>query len=171
MVVYNFFKYFISCTELTYDLDAQQTQINNIVQDVDSVETRVESQEERLDIMENDVDVWDDKITALEVANIDITERLTIVEEIILGLLFLCVILKNLSLSKRIIVIAIRGFHDRPIRRISVRLSDRSKVTENRINFVKNCPQWDLNSQPPDHQSGALTTELGRNLLGMRFLR
>ena len=49
----------------------------------------------------------------------------------------------------------------------SVRLSDRSKVTQNKINFVKNCPQWDLNSQPPDHQSHALVTELGRNLLEM----
>ena len=29
---------------------------------------------------------------------------------------------------------------------ISVRLSDRFKVTQNKINFVKNCPQWSLNS-------------------------
>ena len=49
--------------------------------------------------------------------------------------------------------------------RISVRLSDRIKVTQHKVNFVKNCPQWGLNSQPPDHQSGALTTELARNLL------
>ena len=28
-------------------------------------------------------------------------------------------------------------------------LSDRSKVTQNKINFVKNCPQWGLSSQPP----------------------
>ena len=49
--------------------------------------------------------------------------------------------------------------------RISVRLSDRSKVSQHKINFVKNCPQWGLDSQPPDHQSGALTTELARNLL------
>ena len=34
---------------------------------------------------------------------------------------------------------------------VSVRLSDRFKVTQNKINFVKNCPQWDLNSQPPYH--------------------
>ena len=33
------------------------------------------------------------------------------------------------------------------------------------MNFVKKCPQWDLNSQPPDHQSNALLTVLGRNLL------
>ena len=39
----------------------------------------------RLDILEDDVDEWDDKITALEVANIDITDRLITVEEIILG--------------------------------------------------------------------------------------
>ena len=32
-------------------------------------------------------------------------------------------------------------FHDRPVWRISVRLSDRSKVTQHRINFIKNCPQ------------------------------
>ena len=50
-------------------------------------------------------------------------------------------------------------------------LSDRFKVTQNKINFVKNCPQWDLNSQPSDHDSNALTTELGRNLLGRRFLK
>ena len=31
------------------------------------------------------MDVWDDKITVLEVANVDITDRLTIMEEIILG--------------------------------------------------------------------------------------
>ena len=49
--------------------------------------------------------------------------------------------------------------------RISVRISDRSKVTQNKINFVKNCPQWGLNSQPLDHQSRALPTVPGRNLL------
>ena len=49
--------------------------------------------------------------------------------------------------------------------RISVRLSDRFKVTQHKINFVKNCPQCGLNSQPLDHQSHALTTELARNLL------
>ena len=36
--------------------------------------------------------------------------------------------------------INIRVFHDRPIGRLSVRLSDRSKVTQNKINFVKNFP-------------------------------
>ena len=49
--------------------------------------------------------------------------------------------------------------------RISVRLSDRSKVTQNKINFVKNCRQWGLNSQPPDHQSNALPTELSHYLV------
>ena len=48
--------------------------------------------------------------------------------------------------------------------RISVRLSDRSKVTQNKINFVKNCPQWGLKSQPPD-QSHALPTELSHYLV------
>ena len=47
----------------------------------------------------------------------------------------------------------------------SVRLSDRSEVTQHKINFIKNCPQWGLNSQPPDHQSCALPTVLARNLL------
>ena len=41
-----------------------------------------------------------------------------------------------------------------------VRLSDRYKVTQYKINFVKNYPQWGLNSQPLDHQSHALPTEL-----------
>ena len=36
---------------------------------------------------------------------------------------------------------------------ISVRLSDRCKVTLHKINFIKNCPKWGLNSQPLDHQS------------------
>ena len=49
----------------------------------------------------------------------------------------------------------------------SVRLSDRSKVTQNKINFIKNRPQWGLNSQPPDHWSHALPTELARILLEM----
>ena len=51
------------------------------------------------------------------------------------------------------------------IGRISVRLSDRSKVTQNKINFVKNCPQWGFNSQPPDHQSHALPTVLSHYLV------
>ena len=58
-------------------------------------------------------------------------------------------------------------FHVRPFRRISVRLSDRSEVTQYKINFIKNCPHWGLNSQPTDHQSHALLTELVRNLLEM----
>ena len=60
------------------ELDAQQTQISNI-------EVDVSLHDERLDVMEDDVDVWDDKITALEVANVDITDRLTTVEELLLG--------------------------------------------------------------------------------------
>ena len=56
-------------------------------------------------------------------------------------------------------------FHDKEIWRISVRLSDRSEVTQHKINFVKTCPQKGLNPWPPDHQSNALLTVLGRNLL------
>ena len=62
-------------------------------------------------------------------------------------------------------------FHDMQIWGISVRLSDRFKVTLNKINFVKNCPQWGLNPQTLDHHSNALPTELGRNLLARRFLK
>ena len=54
---------------------------------------------------------------------------------------------------------------------VSIRISDRFKVTQNKIYFVKNCPQWGLNSQPPDHHSNALPIELDRNLLGKRFLQ
>ena len=32
----------------------------------------------------------------------------------------------------------------------------RSKVTQNKINFVKSCHQWSLNTRPPDHQSNAV---------------
>ena len=42
-------------------------------------------QDVRLDSVEDDMDEWDDKITALEVANIDITDRLITLEEILLG--------------------------------------------------------------------------------------
>ena len=59
----------------------------------------------------------------------------------------------------------IRVFHDKEIWRISVRLSDRSEITQNKLNLVKNCPQWGLNSQPPDHEPNAVLTVLGRNLL------
>ena len=53
---------------------------------------------------------------------------------------------------------SIRVFHDRPVWCISVRLSDSSEVTQHKINFVKNCPQWGLNSQPLELQSNALLT-------------
>ena len=49
---------------------------------------------------------------------------------------------------------------------ISVSLSDRSKITQSKINFVKNCPQWGWNSQPPDYQSHALPTVLGEESVG-----
>ena len=51
--------------------------------------------------------------------------------------------------------------------RISVRLSDRPKPTQNKINNLKNCPQWGLNSQPLDHQPYALSTVLEKNHLEM----
>ena len=51
-------------------------------------------------------------------------------------------------------------FHDRLVWRISVRLSDRSEVTNHKINFVKNCPQLALISQSLDYQSHALPKEL-----------
>ena len=73
-------------------METQQTQINNIAETVDSHDSEiiflnedVSSQGERLDIVEEDVDEWDDKITALEVANVDITDRLITVEDILLG--------------------------------------------------------------------------------------
>ena len=56
-------------------------------------------------------------------------------------------------------------FHSKEISSISVRLSDRSKVTQNKINVVKNCPQWSLNPQPLDHHSNALPTELSHYLV------
>ena len=42
---------------------------------------------------------------------------------------------------------------------------DRSKLTQNKINFVKNCSQCGLNPQPPDHHSNALPTELSHYLV------
>ena len=56
-------------------------------------------------------------------------------------------------------------FHVRPIWYISVRLSDRYKVTQHKTNFIKNCPQWGLDSQHPDHQSHALPTVLSHYLV------
>ena len=61
----------------------------------------------------------------------------------------------------------LRSATAKEIGHISVRLSDRSEVTQNKLSFVKNCPRWGLNPQPPGHQSHALPTELGRNLLGI----
>ena len=48
---------------------------------------------------------------------------------------------------------------------VSVRLSDRSKVTQNKINFVKSCPKCGLNSKLPDHHSTALLTVLSHSLV------
>ena len=61
-------------------------------------------------------------------------------------------------------IVNIRVFHDKNIWCISVRLSDRSEVRRHKINFVKNCLQWDFTTQPPDHKSNVLLTVLGRNL-------
>ena len=38
-------------------------------------------------------------------------------------------------------------------------------LTQHKLNFFKNFPQWGLNLQPPDHHSPALPTELGRKML------
>ena len=70
----------------------QQTQINNISEDVEFLESEVISlnedvfsQDVRLDTVEDYADELDDKITALEVSNVDITDRLATVETILLG--------------------------------------------------------------------------------------
>ena len=39
------------------------------------------------------------------------------------------------------------------------------KLHSTKNNLSKTVPGWGLNSQPPDHKSAALTTELARNLL------
>ena len=84
----SYFKlYFIKyAAEISSDLDAQQTQINNIAEEVEfhdseitSLNDDVSSQDNRLDSVEDSVDEWDDKITVLKVANVDITDRLMIV--------------------------------------------------------------------------------------------
>ena len=46
---------------------------------------------------------------------------------------------------------------------VSVRLSGRFNVTQNKINFVKNCPQWGWKPGPPDLQASALPTELSQH--------
>ena len=48
---------------------------------------------------------------------------------------------------------------------ISVRLPNRSKVTQNKINFITNYTKWGLNSQPPDHPYHALPTEVSHYLV------
>ena len=55
--------------------------------------------------------------------------------------------------------------------RISVRLSDKYKVTQNKISYVKNCHQWGLNSQPPDHQFHALSTEISHYLFWVWIIK
>ena len=50
-----------------------------------TVEGDVAEQGDRLTATENNVDLWEDRIITLEVANMDVQERLTTVEEIILS--------------------------------------------------------------------------------------
>ena len=52
------------------------------------------------------------------------------------------------------------GFHDKEIWRISVRLSDRSKVYKTKY-FLSKITPVGFEPQPPDHLSNALPTELG----------
>ena len=82
----------IQLTDVESGLDLQQRQINNITEEVNFLDAEVSSlgqndviQDDRLDSVEDNMKELDDKITALEVANIDITDRLIILEEIILG--------------------------------------------------------------------------------------
>ena len=49
------------------------------------MEIDLNMQSERINTVEDDVDEWDDKITALEVANVDIQARLMTIEETIIG--------------------------------------------------------------------------------------
>ena len=67
--------FFIALHKMTFTLFFFVTGINIQLEDVD----------ERLDSAEDGMDQIDDKITALEVANVDITDRLITVEEILLG--------------------------------------------------------------------------------------
>ena len=58
--------------------------ISDVTTRLTSVEVDLSEQDDRLTIIENEVDLWDDRIVSLEVANMDITERLITVEETIL---------------------------------------------------------------------------------------
>ena len=70
---------------VSIQLEDVEIQVNSIAGEVDLHDSQIALQEERLDIIEDDVDEWDDKITALEVANDEIVDRLIVVEENILG--------------------------------------------------------------------------------------
>ena len=50
------------------------------------VEGDVSEQGDRMTVLESSVDLWDDRIIALEVANVDVAERLTRLEETILSM-------------------------------------------------------------------------------------
>ena len=58
-------------------------------------------------------------------------------------------------------------FHDRRVCQIIWQIFRQGRTKK----IVKNCPQWVLKPEPPDLQANALPTELGRNLLGRRFLK
>ena len=77
----------IQLNNITVEVDFLDSKITSLNADITSLEENDVSQNERLGAVEDDVDEWDDKITALEVANVDITDRLITVEEILLGAL------------------------------------------------------------------------------------
>ena len=60
-------------------------QLDNVESDLDLQKVQIASHDVRIDEVEDGLDELDDKITALEVANVDITDRMTTVEEILLG--------------------------------------------------------------------------------------
>ena len=61
------------------------TRVAAVETDVATIEGDVAEQDERMTVLESSVDLWDDRIIALEVANTDIQERLTTLEEEILS--------------------------------------------------------------------------------------
>ena len=61
------------------------TRVATVETDVATIEGDVAEQDERMTVLESSVDLWDDRIIALEVANTDIQERLTTLEEVILS--------------------------------------------------------------------------------------
>ena len=68
----------------------QRVDIFNIFSDTNSrlmvVEGDVSEQGDRMTVLGSSVDLWDDRIIALEVANVDVAERLSSLEETILSM-------------------------------------------------------------------------------------